>query len=92
MRRSFVGKRLDDLPILSRLLPEELLVSDRTQPPGTDRRIHEIAYELRLSPSTTHRYVRTLLEIGLLEQSPQTRKYRIPPQEHAAAPGSDAAG
>jgi hypothetical protein len=61
-------------------------------PPGTVRGIHEIARELGMNASTTHRYAQTLLEIGLLEQSPQTRKYRIPPEEHASAPESDAMG
>jgi IclR helix-turn-helix domain len=61
-------------------------------PPGTIRGIHEIARELRLSASTTHRYVQTLLEIGLIERDPQTRKYRIAPQTNVGAPESDATG
>ncbi len=38
--------------------------------------ISEIADEFKLSPSTTHRYVKTLLALGFLEQGP-TRKYRL---------------
>jgi IclR helix-turn-helix domain len=46
---------------------------------GPDRRwraIVDLANELGLSPSTTHRYVKTLKAIGLLEQDPTTREYR----------------
>jgi DNA-binding IclR family transcriptional regulator len=31
-----------------------------------------------MSPSTTHRYMTTLLAVGLLEQEPRTRRYRLP--------------
>jgi DNA-binding IclR family transcriptional regulator len=31
-----------------------------------------------MSPSTTHRYMTTLLAVGLLEQDPRTRRYRVP--------------
>ena len=37
----------------------------------------ELAGELGLSPSTAHRYAQTLLELGLLERSPTTRRYRL---------------
>ncbi|HTR89572.1 MAG TPA: helix-turn-helix domain-containing protein [Solirubrobacteraceae bacterium] len=46
---------------------------------GPERRwrpIIELASELGMSPSTTHRYVKTLKAIGLLEQDPATREYR----------------
>ncbi len=42
-----------------------------------ERGILEIAGQLEMSPSTTHRYVSTLVELGLLERSPRTRKYRL---------------
>jgi hypothetical protein len=47
---------------------------------GSDNRergIIEMASQLGMSPSTTHRYVSTLVELGLLERSPRTRKYRL---------------
>lgn len=47
-------------------------------PPGTLRGVLEVANELELSPSTTHRYIATLNELGLLERDPETRMYRIP--------------
>ncbi len=42
-----------------------------------ERGILEMANQLGMSPSTTHRYVSTLVELGLLERSPRTRKYRL---------------
>ncbi len=43
-----------------------------------ERGILELARELELSASTTHRYVLTLLELGLLERCPRSRRYRLP--------------
>jgi DNA-binding IclR family transcriptional regulator len=31
-----------------------------------------------MSPSTTHRYMTTLLAVGLLEQDARSRRYRLP--------------
>jgi len=38
----------------------------------------DVARQLGLSPSTTHRYISTLVAFGLLVQDPATRKYRLP--------------
>jgi hypothetical protein len=54
---------------------------------NSERGIIEMASQLGMSPSTTHRYVSTLVELGLLERSPRTRKYRL-----ALAPGDESAG
>jgi IclR helix-turn-helix domain len=43
---------------------------------GTDRGIKEVALELDLPTSTTHRYAHTLRAIGLLERDPRTHRYR----------------
>jgi hypothetical protein len=40
------------------------------------RAISDLAKELSMPPSTTHRYVKTLRAVGLLEQNPTTREYR----------------
>jgi hypothetical protein len=45
---------------------------------GAPRGIVELARELEMSPSTAHRYAVTLVELGLLERCPNTRKYRLP--------------
>ena len=46
---------------------------------GEDGRgVVEVARQLGLSPSTTHRYMTTLVAFGLLVQDPATRKYRLP--------------
>jgi IclR helix-turn-helix domain len=42
------------------------------------RGVVEVARQLGLSPSTTHRYISTLVAFGLLIQDPATRKYRLP--------------
>ena len=42
--------------------------------------IAELARMLDMNTSTTHRYVTTLLAVGLLERDPSTRKYRLASQ------------
>jgi hypothetical protein len=37
----------------------------------------EIARRMDMNPSTTHRYVSTLVAVGLLERDPATRRYRL---------------
>src|SRR5215210_8832753 len=39
--------------------------------------IAEIAREVGLNKSTTHRYVNTLTVLGYLHQDPESRKYRL---------------
>ena len=43
---------------------------------GGERGVKQIARELELPTSTTHRYIHTLHAAGLLEQDPLTRRYR----------------
>ena len=45
---------------------------------GEPRGIVDVANELDMSPSTAHRYALTLVHLGLLERSPDTRKYSVP--------------
>jgi hypothetical protein len=59
-----------------------------------ERGILDLARELDLSASTTHRYVLTLLELGLLERCPRSRRYRLPrpvPGPQEAAPSEPSA-
>src|SRR5207302_1569986 len=63
-------------PRLSRSLLRGLALLARFGP-GRARGVVELAAELQMSPSTAHRYVLTLVEAGLLEQVPGTRKYRL---------------
>jgi DNA-binding MarR family transcriptional regulator len=65
-------------PRFSRSLLRGLLLLSCFDPGGDERGIVEIADELGMSPSTTHRYALTLVELGLLERCPDTRKYRLP--------------
>ncbi len=43
---------------------------------GSEREVTEVAKALALSPSTTYRYLRTWVALGLLEQDPGSRRYR----------------
>jgi predicted transcriptional regulator len=65
-------------PKLSRSLLRGLSVLTCFVARGEERGIIELAAQLDMSPSTTHRYVTTLVELGLLERCPKTRKYRLP--------------
>ena len=42
-----------------------------------ERGIVELAQEAQMSASTAHRYALTLIELGLIERSPRTRRYRL---------------
>ncbi len=77
---SFGGQASIDAvhPRFSRSLLRGLLLLTCFDPGGDERGIVEIADELGMSPSTTHRYALTLVELGLLERCPDTRKYRLP--------------
>lgn len=62
---------------LSRSLLSGLLVLSCFPPDGGYLGIAELARMLNMNTSTTHRYVTTLLAVGLLERDPGTRKYRL---------------
>ncbi len=68
-------KALDD-PQLSQSLLRGLAILSCYGPERPWRAIIDLAKELSMSPSTTHRYVKTLRAVGLLEQNPTTREYR----------------
>ena len=63
-------------PQLSHSLLRGLAILSCYGPERPWRAIIDIAKELDMSPSTTHRYVKTLRAVGLLEQDPMTREYR----------------
>ncbi len=65
-------------PRLSRSLLLGLLVLASFPTDGSGLAVTDVALRLGLSPSTTHRYMTTLLAAGLLEQDPRTRRYRVP--------------
>jgi hypothetical protein len=64
-------------PRLSRSLLRGLSILTCFGPDGAERGIVEMAADLGMSPSTAHRYALTLVELGLLERCPSTRKYRL---------------
>jgi hypothetical protein len=67
-----------DDPRLSRSLLRGFALLAGFAPDGGERGIVELANDLEMSPSTAHRYALTLVELGLLERCPKTRKYRLP--------------
>jgi DNA-binding MarR family transcriptional regulator len=62
---------------LSRSLLAGLLVLSCFPADGGYLGIAELARRLRMNTSTTHRYVTTLLSVGLLERDAGTRRYRL---------------
>lgn len=63
-------------PQLSQSLLRGLAILSSYGPDRPWRAIIDLAQQLEMSPSTTHRYVKTLRAVGLLEQNPSTREYR----------------
>jgi hypothetical protein len=62
---------------LSRSLLSGLLMLASFPTDGSYLGNAEIARMLDMNPSTTHRYVSTLVAVGLLERDPSTRRYRL---------------
>ncbi len=77
LARGYLPNDTED-PRLSRSLLRGLSLLAGFGPDGGERGIVELAQELKMSPSTAHRYALTLVELGLLERCPRTRKYRLP--------------
>jgi hypothetical protein len=71
--QSALANALGD-PQLSQSLLRGLAILSCYGPERPWRAIIDLAKELSMSPSTTHRYVKTLRAVGLLEQNP--REYR----------------
>ena len=68
---------LADSPRLSHSLLLGLLMLASFPPDGSSLSVSDLAGRLAMSPSTTHRYLSTLLAVGLLEQDPRTRRYQL---------------
>jgi DNA-binding MarR family transcriptional regulator len=62
----------------SRSLLRGLMVLAAFPKDGSARQITDVAKQLGLGASTTHRYAVTLVELGLLERDPVSRHYRLP--------------
>src|ERR1700761_5259826 len=69
---------LAESPRLSRSLLLGLLVLASFPSDGGSLAVSDVAGQLGMSPSTTHRYMTTLLAVGLLDQDARTRRYRLP--------------
>jgi len=64
-------------PRLSRSLLRGVAMLTCFGPERRERGVVELAAELHMSSSTAHRYAHTLVQLGLLERCPSTRKYRL---------------
>jgi DNA-binding MarR family transcriptional regulator len=69
--------QLDD-DRFSRSLLRGLMVLASFPRDGSARQITDVAKQLGLGASTTHRYAITLVELGLLERDPVSRHYKLP--------------
>lgn len=69
---SLDGKRF------SRSLLAGLLLFASFPRDGSGIGINDLSRLTAMQPSTTHRYATTLLEVGLVEQAPGSRRYCIP--------------
>ncbi len=73
--RSVVLSLKDDATC-SRSTLRALLVLAAFPADGSERELSDVARQLGLSPSTTHRYIGTWMAVGMLEQDPRSRRYR----------------
>jgi DNA-binding MarR family transcriptional regulator len=73
--RKALNEALDD-PRLSQSVLRALSILTLYGPDREWQPITGLAATLEMSPSTAHRYVRTLRAVGLMEQDPDTREYR----------------
>ena len=62
---------------LSRSLLRGLMVLASFPTDGVARSVTDVARHLVLGMSSTHRYISTLVEVGVLEQDPVSRQYRL---------------
>lgn len=88
---SVVAPLLEDASY-SRSVLRALLVINALPLDGNDRELTDVAGELGLAASTTHRYMHTLMAVGLIEQNRRTRGYRRTPVGHASVTGASAVG
>jgi hypothetical protein len=61
---------------LSQSLLNGLMILASLPEDGSPVGNNEVALLVDLTPSTAHRYLRTLLAVGLIDRDPYTRKYR----------------
>jgi hypothetical protein len=62
---------------LSRSLLRGLMVLASYPADGSARSVTDVAQQLGMGVSTTHRYTSTFVEVGVLEQDPVSRQYRL---------------
>ncbi len=76
--QAFVDRLADlDDRRLSRSLLMGLVMLASMPDDGSDVGVAELARLVGMNTSTAHRYLTTLLEVGLVERDAETRRYRI---------------
>lgn len=68
--------QMDD-PRFSRSLLRALMVLTSYPADGSARSVSDVAKQLGMGISTTHRYTATFTEVGVLERDPTSRQYRL---------------
>jgi hypothetical protein len=71
----------------SRSILRALLVLGAFPADGSERELTDLARQIDLSPSTTHRYIATWTALGCLKQEPRSRRYSRPPPDPQPASG-----
>jgi phosphate/sulfate permease len=71
------NERLLDDPRMSRSLLQGLVVLSGFPADGSEIGVIDLAHQIGLGASTTHRYVATLLSVGLIDRDPSTRRYSL---------------
>jgi IclR helix-turn-helix domain len=71
------NRQLIEDPRMSRSLLQGLLVLAAFPGDGCNISVTAVGHKLGLGDSTTHRYISTLLSVGLIERDPSTRLYRL---------------
>jgi IclR helix-turn-helix domain len=86
--RELIASPLLDDPKISKSLLIGLVVLVSFPRDGSRRGNKDVAQELGLAASTTHRYIHTLVAAGLLEQDATTRQYRSAARSNGGGRGS----
>ncbi len=89
--RRVVLPMLDDMRC-SRSTLRALLVLAAFPADGSERELSDVARQVEISPSTTHRYIGTWVAVGLLEQDARSRRYRRVLAERGGGEGASVAG
>lgn len=74
-----MAELLNDPRVNNRLMSQNVIVSllVLSSLHGGERRVTDIADDLGISRATAVRYLKTWVAVGILEQDPSSRRYRV---------------